>query len=79
MGGVTIQNLGELIIRRNLIATDKLYVNQRDFDNIVLEHRKLHNEPLQLPLKIFDVSIEEDLNRVIGRGGNWHSTARSAD
>ena len=59
IGAITIHKLRDIILDRNLGSDDSLILNCNNFDDIVLEHRRLYNEPIKIPFYLLDVWIKE--------------------
>ena len=60
IGNVTIKALRDYILDNNLDEEDSIVLNQINFDEVALEHRKTYNEGIVYPYFILKVHIKED-------------------
>lgn len=68
IGYITIKALRDYILDNNLTEEDSIILNQTNFDEIVLEHRKIYNEGIIYPYFILRIHIKEDENNLVPFG-----------
>jgi hypothetical protein len=60
IGNVTLKSLRDYILDNAITEEDTIVLNQINFDEIALEHRRIYNEGIVYPYFILRVLIKED-------------------
>lgn len=68
IGLVTIKTLRDYILDNDLSEEDSIVLNQINFDELALEHRKEYNEGIVYPYFILRILIKEDEDSIVPFG-----------
>lgn len=62
---ISIQALKDFILDNDITENDTIVLNRKDFDDMVLEHRRLYNVGISIPYHLHHVLIDEDVSDAI--------------
>jgi hypothetical protein len=60
IGRITIKSIRDFTLDKKLTEKDKILLNPRNFDDLVLEYRELYKDSLKTPYLVHGVLIKED-------------------
>lgn len=68
IGIVSYKKIRDFILDNGIESQHIIVLNYLDFDELILEYRRLYDEPFTVPFEIITVQIVEDRSKRVPRG-----------